>query len=376
MTYQEKIIVFLAYSLFLTSCAASTLPPIQPGAYPVASTAFFPDTTDEALLSRACSGDCDGKRALSPFDVLKNAPTIRRVSVAIAPPDPLLGDVLRSPYFLLYPTTHENTQPALKVLQGVLPHVQAVGGPLLLAESKIPFPLVLFSHGYRVHPFYDLPDLVMLASHGYVVACVLHGDGRFGTGVLGDWNPLLRLRALTLRAVIAALQQDREFAGRIDFGKVGIFGISLGGGAALDLLGATTAGSSRGPQAVTQAVFGESPALFPFLPRNGGNAGSVRGPIFGVVGSDDSLVTPVREILDSLLGPCWLLELPGQGHVPNDSSKRQIIATWMVHFFDATLKGSAEAASVLESGDTIQGAPASEFLIRKTKPEKSSDLTK
>ncbi len=229
--------------------------------------------------------------------------------------------------FLLYPTTAENHRADVTVLEKfTLPRVQPPDEPALIA-SPGKFPLIVFSHGYNVHPFYDVRDMVTLASHGYIVACVWHDD----TGT-NSFPALVARRSATLRATIATLRQGREFAAAIDFDRVGAFGISLGASSALGL--------------PVRAVFGEAPAL-QFAPDGGATS------FFAVVGGADKLWPVCEQIIPLMAGPRYLVKLPGQGHVPTEAAKECVITTWAIHFFNAYLKADRPARDLLRNASTI-----------------------
>ena len=332
----------------------AVMAPVTRGPYPVASTCLAVTNVDEALLNCCFCGDRTSNRVWSAEDALVDVSSVRVVETHLAVQDPLLGKGLTSRYFLLYPTTPENRRANRTILKAIVPHVQSPGEPLLAATNGAPFPLVVFSHGYGVHPFYDLRDLVTLASHGYIVACVLHADGRFGPPT--SYSPLVALRAETLRQVVMSLVTDREFAGVMDTGRIGLFGISLGGAATLTLLGENDH---------VRAAFGESPALW----LNSTNEiNNVRQPYFGVVGCDDGLLEVCRKVVPQLSGPRYLVELPGQGHVPTEDTKEQVITTWMLHFFDAYLKDDPQARTLLKSAESVVGAITNTITFRNTDP--------
>ena len=332
----------------------AVITPVTRGPYPVASTCLAVTNADESLLNRCFCGDRTSNHVWSAEDVLSDVKSFRTVETPLPAEDPLLGKALTCRYFLLYPTTPENRRANRTILKAIVPHVQSPSETLLAATNGAPFPLVIFSHGYGVHPFYDLRDLVTLASHGYIVACVLHADGRFGPPT--SYSPLAALRAETLRQVVKSLVTDREFAGVMDTGRIGLFGISLGGAATLTLLGENDH---------VRAAFGESPALW----LNSTNEiNNVRQPYFGVVGCDDGLLEVCRKVVPQLSGPRYLVELPGQGHVPTEDTKEQVITTWMLHFFDAYLKDDPQARTLLKSAESVVGAITNTITFRNTDP--------
>src|SRR5712692_1122712 len=101
--------------------------------------------------------------------------------------------------FVCYPTSPSNADPdyVLPETGGVVPKMQPVGTlPKLMTRNEFaalggppwgfvdvvrPFPLIVFSHGLGGSPIDGgyLDAVVQLASQGFVVAGVFHGDARF-----------------------------------------------------------------------------------------------------------------------------------------------------------------------------------------------------
>jgi predicted dienelactone hydrolase len=105
------------------------------------------------------------------------------------------------------------------------------------------FPLVIFSHGYRnwATGFADLAE--GLASRGYVVAAIDHGDVEPGTPADRAMSlaAVIALRSADQRFVVAELARrvgDGPLAGVYDPRRVALIGYSMGGFGAV-----TTAGS-------------------------------------------------------------------------------------------------------------------------------------
>lgn len=123
-----------------------------------------------------------------------------------------------------------------------------------LGEGR--FPLVLLSHGSGG----NAPNLGWLASRlaaeGFVVAAPNHPGSTSGdasqASTIKIWN-----RPADISAVVTALMADPSFGSRIDGGRVGMIGFSLGGNTALSLAGARVdagayarycEGSAAGPE--------------------------------------------------------------------------------------------------------------------------------
>lgn len=107
------------------------------------------------------------------------------------------------------------------------------------------FPLVVFSHGFGGWSEHYSRIAEVLASHGYVVASLDHGDMAFGDvpGFLRSFGNVLLTRPADQRAAIAALLAETPNKGSpmalVDRAKpIGLLGYSMGGYGALGTAGA------------------------------------------------------------------------------------------------------------------------------------------
>ncbi|WP_018391006.1 hypothetical protein [Ancylobacter sp. FA202] len=106
-----------------------------------------------------------------------------------------------------------------------------------LAAGK--FPLILLSHGIGLggNPAAASWIATALAGHGFVVAAPAHpgnsGKNRSAAETMKIW-----LRPRDLTETLNTLEKDPTFAAHLDFAKVGVLGLSAGGGTALAIAGA------------------------------------------------------------------------------------------------------------------------------------------
>jgi len=130
---------------------------------------------------------------------------------------------------------------------------QSIGGPgapLFLAGHAAPdarvaaspaeFPLIVLSHGTGGSAFQMAWLGTVLASHGYIAAAVNHPgnnayDGYTPQGFLTWWE-----RARDLSTVIDKMLADSMFGARIDSGRIGAAGFSLGGYTMIEMAGGIT----------------------------------------------------------------------------------------------------------------------------------------
>jgi hypothetical protein len=308
-----------------------------------------------------------------------------------------------------YPTSRYNTDPDY-VLPGtgdVVPHMQRPGTPpqlILMPEygetrgahvdplpPAIPMrlPLIVFSHGLTGSPISPgyVSATALLASHGFMVGAVFHGDPRFSRvriQDLGDFGYLLTnfnhvvemqlMRPLSLRAMTDALLADPAFSAGIDADRIGGFGASLGGEAMLHLLGAriTTSLGFACRDAPTDPRIKAAVGLVPyagqtFLPAFcDGQSGvdSIDRPFLALSGTADT-TAPIR-MMDSAIrlmkGSRYLVELVGVPHEYKPEYAGDLF-TWMVTFFDAYLSHDGAAMNKLIHMKGVQGGPQDNLRI-------------
>ncbi|MEI6876417.1 MAG: hypothetical protein WCL50_14955 [Spirochaetota bacterium] len=151
--------------------------------------------------------------------------------------------------------------------------------PLTQGEEK--FPIILFSHGWNGFNAQNTGQALQLASHGYVVVGVQHTYGaaltvfpdgtvvRNNPAALPDGAPTAEYEIAARRLVaqwsgdlgfsldfLLAQNKDRAspFLGRLDESRVGVYGHSTGGGAAIQFAGS---------DARVKAVLGQDPFMRP-----------------------------------------------------------------------------------------------------------------
>jgi dienelactone hydrolase len=330
----------------LAGCAApekvqphELIPPVGRGAYQVGSTHFAIRDLPSRDRHRHLCGRTSRGKTWYVDSILQHPEAVPFVTTK-----PGIR-AMRSYYVVLYPTPVSNMREDHAVADTYrLPHMQGYLEKPILPDGQR-YPLVIFSHGWHSHPFYDVRHLVTLASHGYVVAALCHGDKRFGRSPSTPKAHANRWQGV--RALIDGLQKDAFFRDPVDFKRVGVFGISMGGWTAVSLIGGTQKDVSRFPDTRIRAAFAESPALFAFQKEHGGGVDNVRVPFFSLLGGDDEVGDIAAEVIRGMKGPVYAVTLPGQGHVPSDRAKELVRGTWLVHFFNAYLKEDPESRRIL-----------------------------
>ena len=133
--------------------------------------------------------------------------------------------------------------------QGVLSNFHAHSfGAVSVAINQVPYPIVIYSHGFRVDRRDNTAKLEELASHGYVVVAIDHADclatvfpdGRLLATTISAFSSALFTNDLKdVQFVLETLTQMNEidpvFRNTLDLQHVGTMGWSYGGGVAAEI---------------------------------------------------------------------------------------------------------------------------------------------
>ncbi|MBI3738485.1 MAG: hypothetical protein HY258_05510 [Chloroflexi bacterium] len=222
--------------------------PTPPGPYAVGSVLYdWTDTTRDEIYSP----DPNDKRELmvqiwypaQPTADAKTIPFLDNFDVAL----PAFGNFLKLPAF------------TLDHLRLVRTHSY---GDAPIREDGAPYPIVIYSHGYQAYRTASTNQMEALASSGYIVVAIDHpyatmftvfSDGRVAINdpdmlpPAGRNQPGDQEARQALQATIVADQQfvmdqlellnegklDSRFAGKLDLDRIGLTGVSLGGGASV-----------------------------------------------------------------------------------------------------------------------------------------------
>jgi predicted dienelactone hydrolase len=177
----------------------------------------------------------------NPLPENKKAPWMSRADIY----GPAISKFLKLPSFFLDNLTLEKT-PAY------------IDAPM--AETSTPYPVILFSHGWNGFNAQNTGQMIQLASRGFVVVAVNHTYGAIATifpdGRIAYNNPkALPDGAPDAEYEIAARKLVNQWAGdlsftldnlvtgehlpanSLDFNRIGVYGHSTGGGAAIQFCG-------------------------------------------------------------------------------------------------------------------------------------------
>ena len=383
----------LAVSLAAPAATTFAVPPLPPGPYPVACSnvaqdfgRLLPGEDVQAYWEGLARDDGTPRYAT---DLLAEPADTLAVTVATPNDDDLYGSfagrAVRSVVLVCHPTAAADPRPDYALPTGrIVPHMQRGAEGPLWPDATTRFPVLLFAHGYGGSPISNdyIAAVSVFASYGYVVAAPFHGDFRisdlsvddFGDVFqilthLDDFHALQALRPLSLSATIDLLVAHPHWRDRIDAGRIGGFGASLGGESMLLMAGAGMTKSfglswtqvTNDPR--LKAAVGYVPYFgqffFPAFGRDQHGLDGIALPYLAIAGTADTTAPIVETIqgIGRLSGPRELVALEGVEHgfdVPSTDD----IFTWSVTFLDAHVRGDPLArarltrmANVVDGGD-------------------------
>lgn len=354
----------LLWTSSLTLCAVE-IAPLASGSYAVGSTNFEADEPKDAPMQDYLIGTGGWlSRERYVAQLLKRPDAIFRAEAKTArgAPLPFVG-------YVLYPTPTENarasyTFPYTNTGDNIFPHMQRAGEKPLFAEPGRRWPVVIASHGYNAHGLWELDRWKRLASHGYIVVSVFHGDGRW------DWGENHERRPIAVKAALDRLLGDADFAAAIDAERIGVSGSSFGAYTILACLGASDPATGRAEYHDPRLKAG-----FALVPYAGGNMGkfpfgedfsglhTMTKPYLAVYGGDDRaeyvLATTAR-----CGGETVAVVLPGEKHLLSKEAWNDV-PTWEILFFNAWLKDDARARELLSGDLRVRGGVDDHVMLRR-----------
>lgn len=370
---------------------AQVVAPIAPGPFRVACSNI---AQDEALIAQSGAAPSDfweGRTANGQSRYLSQVLTAPGTAVRFDAPVPDLreiypqhaGGTVEHVAIVCFPTPAANADPDYR-LPGSgdpVPRMQPAGtAPKLVsageyastlgvfidpAPLQVParMPLLVFSHGLGSSPIGTghASALVELASYGFVVGAVFHGDSRFSRIRIEDLGDALLallefdkfvemelMRPVSLKALVDTLLAHPGFGPGIDPDRIGGFGASMGGQAMMNLLGArlsTSLGLAcrdtvRDPR--IRAAVGLVPyAGQTFLPsfcddQNG--ADDVARPFLALSGTADTTapIKMMEQAIHRFGSSRYLVELGGVPHEYRPEYRGDVM-TWTIEFLRAYL---------------------------------------
>jgi predicted dienelactone hydrolase len=287
----------------------------------------------------------------------------------------LAGKVMPMVAVIFYPTDSGNRRPDYEFPEAAasFPRMQRPGeGPIFPAGDQR-FPVLLGSHGYGGHPASDaelINTMALLASNGYIVVALFHGDLRVPETLGGAPFPYvqLTLRPLELKVALDHLGAQPQFADRADWDRIGGIGGSFGGAAMMLLTGARILDlNSFGTNLTTYDPRVKAAAgivsycgddIVPLFGFDTSGAENIKTPQIIIGGSEDE-VAPTWRQRDALRHApvrSYLVTLHGQEHLFSPEGF-QDAAVWALDFLDAFVKGDEDARIRLDSRTEVPGGP-------------------
>jgi predicted dienelactone hydrolase len=377
------------------------VPPIGPGAYPVACSNVQQDFARVAPGSGA-TDYWEGRGAGGSgyvTDLLVDPAHAFVVSVTLPDDGDLYGDfrnrTLTFGTLVCYPTSTTNARADYPLPDGkAVPHMQRDGEPPVFAENRARFPVLLFSHGLGGSPLSGdyLDALTLFASHGYVVIAPFHGDARISdirletlndvvNAVLhfSNYTALQSIRPHALEASLNAVLADPNFAARMDTSEIGGFGASLGGESLLLMRGARlTVSIGLSSKAIMndtrlKAAVGYVPyfgqPILPAFGRDQQGLSDMQMPFLAIAGGADvTAPEPTTALgMTQLGGVRQLVVLQGVSHSFDVPSTPDIF-TWSLTFLDAYVQDEPLARATSAHMTKVDGGGDDVLLLDRAAP--------
>jgi predicted dienelactone hydrolase len=379
------------------------VPPLSPGSFAVACSNI---AHDEAAMNRIGG---------LPADFWEGTPQngqMRYITQILAEPQAAVQFSLHVPddrglytnfaghslpivSLVCYPTSPANTRPDYRLPDGqVIPRMERTGDLPIFPDSGAAYPLIVYSHGLGgspVSPGY-LGTILHLASNGYTVMAVFHGDARVTRIRIGDLSgvsylitnfdeyvELQAVRPLALKVALDDLLSRPGYREHIDQQEIGGFGTSLGGEALLLSMGARLTSNLRlDSRAVAQderikAAAGYVPytgqRLLPAFGNDQDGAQYVTHPFLAIGGTADTTAPlyMTEQAVNRFGGSRYLVALTDVEHqyLPEYADD---VFSWSITFFDAHVREDRAALSRLVETAAIAGGLIDSLRIDYTAP--------
>jgi dienelactone hydrolase len=377
------------------------VPPIGPGAYPVACSNVEQDFSRIAPGSDA-TAYWEGRGAGGSgyvSDLLVDPAHAFVTGVTLPDDRELYGDfrdrTLTFASIVCYPTSAANARPDYPLPNGkAVPHMQRDGEPPIFAGDHARFPVLLFSHGLGGSPLSGdyIDALTRFASYGYVVIAPFHADARISDIRIenlsdlvdallnfANYTALQSIRPQALHAALDAVLADPTFAARIDQSQIGGFGASLGGESLLLMRGArltvspglasrTVMNDTRLKAAVGYVPYFGQP-LLPAFGRDQQGLSDLTLPYLAIAGGAD-VTAPVEVTSAGMMelgGVGQLVVLEGVPHTFDVPSSPDIF-TWSLAFLGAYVDDDPLSRATSARMSKVEGGGNDVLLLDRALP--------
>jgi dienelactone hydrolase len=378
------------------------MPPLAPGAFPVACSNLAHDVATMnqigGLAEDFWNGNPQNGQGRYLSQILAEGQTAIQFDLPVPADSGLYSTFANTSLPLVtlvcYPTSPDNTRPDYSLPNGsLIPRMERPGDLPILPDAA-PYPLLVYSHSLGGSPLADnhLSSILRLASHGYIVMAVFHGDARIGSiriqdlgdliYLLGHFNRVVELQALrplALKAALDDLLARPSYSDHVDPERIGAFGTSLGGEAVLLSMGAwlTTNLKLEARPTAQDARIKAAAAYVPYsglrlLPAFGDNengAQYVTRPVLAISGTADTTAPlfMTEQAVNQMQGSRFLVALAGVPHqyLPEYGDD---VYGWVVPFLDAYVKDDPAALARFAQTQSIAGGLDDSLLVNVTLP--------
>lgn len=369
--------LFAACLVALASPISGSIPAASTGPHPIASSCFSATNPSTGAMEDYLIGRTSGGVDRYVAELL-TAPDDTLLIQLPVPVDYALyrqqsGETVPVAGYVVYPTRADNTRPNYtfpyyNTADNVFPRMQRAGEAPIFEDPTARYPLIVFSHGYTAHGLWDLDHMKLLASHGYIVCSILHGDGR------NSWEGNYGMRLLQVSRFLDYLLAHPQFGPAIDAQRIGISGSSFGGYTTLALLGGGYSSyTGAQPDARFRAGFGFVPYVGPLSGNQFGpgysNLADVKRPFFAVYGGSDTTVLPatVEAAIQVTGGTTAAVRLEGEEHLLSHNGYTDAF-TYELLFFDAWLRDNPESMDQLYGTETVNGGATDKRTYTRIEP--------
>ncbi len=214
-----------------------------------------------------------------------------------------------------------------------------------------PFPLIVHAHGFEGAPQKFTGLLTSWAEAGYVVVAPrfpLTSDTGPGNSGLGDYTE----QPADVSFVIDELLASDQYAAAIDPERIGVSGLSLGGGTVYGLVWNTCCRDERIDAAIVM-----SSLRFPFE----GEFGTNDIPVMILHGDADPALRYDEAVIsyEESAAPKWFVQLVGGSHASpyedDQSPHDELVVTVTLDFWAGTLGADASALDRIADDGTVDG---------------------
>lgn len=383
-----KVTLFFVLTYFSALAISAernlVLDPIKMGPYAVGSMNWTIDKEKENSLSGGITpgeyqqGFNDDGELLYINELLKYPEDAFTFNLSV-PDDKLYGASRGQslPYggYVLYPTSDDNTREDYEVFDvaPALPRMQDAGDKPLFADPNEKYPLLMYSHGAGGHPTArTLEELIVLASHGYIIVALYHGDNRFETQEARRFS----LRPLAVKTALDTILDHEDFKDHINKDQIGGMGQSYGGATMMALLGAKVFLFEVSVLSVVNTTVDSrikaASTIVPYMGKdtydkfgsNGVGAKTIDRPIMGHAANMDETADYSKQVtgFEAIPGTKYLIEYDKEMHDPSPGALNDAY-TWSLVFLDAFVKDDAGQADVLSRLESVSDSGVDELVL-------------